>query len=295
MDLAFGIPTEKSAPTVQFGLHKGVFREEGIELSLRPLFSGPALAAALDTRELKLALIGTPPAITARSHGSRFRIVGGALKQKLHLYLGARADLSSMAALRGSRVGLLSLGSCDEWIARVILRRNGLDPDRDVSFVSLGSTYNDVVDLIRDGEIAAAMAIEPNLSLGEAKGVLTVQAAAYEPQYLPRFQWTIIAAGENVLAEEPDLIRRFLRAYARAAQLAMVNAEEYIDLLSAEWKLPREAIARSVARERDHYCLDCSVDVSGLEKALAVQAELGALSRPLSVADLVDLRFFASA
>lgn len=291
MELLFGIPTEKSAPTAQYGLRHGVFRDEGIELALRPLFSGPALADALDKGDLKLALLGTPPATTARSRGARFRIVGGALKQQLHLYLGVRAELNGIGALRGQEIGLLSLGSCDEWIARVILRRNGVDPDREARFVSLGNEYNNVVDMLRDGRIAAAMAIEPNLSLGEAQGVLTVEAAAYESDYLPRFQWTVIAAGERVIAEEPDLIRRFLRAYARASSLAMANIEDYIDMLSATWRLPRDVIARSVARERDHYCLDCAVDVPGVEKALAVQNELGALARPLHTDDVLDLRF----
>ncbi|HEX7005792.1 MAG TPA: hypothetical protein VF274_01515, partial [Alphaproteobacteria bacterium] len=49
--------------------------------------------------------------------------------------------------------------------------------------------------------------------------------------------------------------------------------------------------ARGVFRGLDHYCLDYSVDIAGVEKALAVQSELGALARPLTIGDVLDLRF----
>ena len=133
----FGLPTDKSALAVRLGIEKGFFRDEGIDLVLRVLFGGPPLAHAYDTGELPVGQMGSPPAVNALARGASFRIVGGGLRRKAHMYLCVRPEIADFAALRGARIGLLSMGSCDEWFCRVILGRAGLDPDRDVRMIPL--------------------------------------------------------------------------------------------------------------------------------------------------------------
>lgn len=180
MKLEYGMPTDKSAPNVQFGIAKGYFEEEGIDLAVRVIYGGPALAAALSTGGVHFGHLGTPPALVSQSRGAPFRVVGSAVKKKLHLYLGLHVDLESPTALRGGRLGLLSMGSCDEWVSRSMLARFGLKAGEDVQLVPIHDEYARLVDLIADRRIDAALAIEPNISEGEERKVLRVWAAAYD-------------------------------------------------------------------------------------------------------------------
>ncbi|MGH9418347.1 MAG: hypothetical protein ACRD3J_00115, partial [Thermoanaerobaculia bacterium] len=61
MKLEYGVPTDKCALTVLLGIEKGFFREQGIDLSVRVVFGGPALAAAYDSGQLQFGEIGSPP------------------------------------------------------------------------------------------------------------------------------------------------------------------------------------------------------------------------------------------
>ena len=107
------------------------------------------------------------------------------------MYLGVRVGVDDWTALRGSRIGVLSIGSCPSWIVQKILTVHGLDPVRDVELVALHEAYPQIVDWVANGQLDACLVTEPNLSIGEALGVLKIWAAAYEPPYLPDFQWIV--------------------------------------------------------------------------------------------------------
>jgi NitT/TauT family transport system substrate-binding protein len=292
-EVVYGMPTEKSAPTVQFGIARGFFAEEGIRLKTRALYGGPAIAKALNEGSLDFGHLGTPPAIVAHGKGARFRLVASGVKKKAHLYLGVRPEFKNYRELHGCRLGLLSLGSCDEWIARRMLSLNGLDPDRDITFVPIAEEYDRIGELFADRRIDAALAIEPNMALGEAAGALKIWAAAYDEPYLPVFQWTVLAASDRLIKDDPQLLQALLRAYVRSSHAARDHAEEFIAFVAERFALPPSVARCSLSREMGHYELDGRMDLAGLAKAIEVQGSLNAVQRPVSPDALTDLRFLA--
>ena len=181
----YGAPTDKCAITVRLDIEAGIFEEEGLDLSVRGVFGGPEIAAAYDSGALEIGEFGSPPAINALAAGKRFKIVGGGCRQRAHLYFCAAKGIDSYAALKGKRVGALGVGSCSDWIARQIGVQNGLDPDRDIEFVPFLKGYPRVVELVAAGSLDACMIADPNVAIGEERGVLDFWAAGYEASYLP--------------------------------------------------------------------------------------------------------------
>ena len=289
--LEFGLPSDKSALALRFGLEKGFFRDAGVDLVIRVVFGGPPLAAAYDSGELAIGQMGSPPAVAALSRGARFKIVGGGLRRKAQMYLCVRRGLRDFDDLRGGRVGLLSRGSCDEWFCRVLFQRAGLDPDRDVTFVALEDAYPRTLALLEDGTIDAALAIEPNVSMGEAAGVLNVWTAVHEEDGLQPFQWIVRVANEGVIAREPDLVRAVLGACRRSGHYAAANTGEWGDFLAERYDMAPAIAARVIERELPHMHLDGGIDEAGLDASIAIQSELGAVSGSLKAADILDLRF----
>ena len=291
--VVYGMPARTSAPTVEFGIKKGFFAEEGIALTTKAYYGGPAIASALSSGDLHFGHLGTPPAIVALGEGARFWLVGSGVKQKPHLYLGVRPEIEHYSALRGARFGLLSMGSCDEWIARRILAVHGVS-DAEVQFVPIGSRYDRIADLFFEGSIDAALAIEPNMSVAEEAGALKIWAAAYEPPYLPIFQWTVLATSNYLMNREPGLLRALLRAYVRSSKAARDNVEEYVAFVAELFAVAPTVARNSVEREIRHYAFDARIDFAGLRKALELQRTMGALKIDLSAGDIVTEQFLAS-
>lgn len=109
--------------------------------------------------------------------------------------------------------------------------------------------------------------------------------------YLPDFQWTVLIASDELIKNEPNLLRAVLRAYSRTARAASNNPEEYIAFTAELFKLPPNVVRRSVMREISHYELACRLDWSGFQRAIELQMSLGALQQRVEAADVVDLRF----
>ena len=151
---------------------------------------------------MEIGEFGSTPAINALATGKRFKIVGGGCRQWAHLYFCAAKEINSYDSLKGKRVGALGVGSCSDWIARQIVVQNGLAPDRDIEFVPLLKYYPRVVELVAAGALDACMIAEPNVSIGEERGMLDFWAAGYEAPYLPNYQWIVRVARDALIDRE---------------------------------------------------------------------------------------------
>ena len=285
--LTYGAPTDKCGITVRFGIEKGFFRDEGIDLSMRVIYGGPELAAAYHSGEISVGEMGSPPCVTAISGGAQITIIGSGVRRKAHMYLAVPQNVHDWNGLKGKRIGLLSKGSCPDWFLRAMLRERGIDPDRDLSIVGLNDDYARVVDLVAEGRIDATLAVEPAISVGEARGLLKVLQAVYEDPAVPQIQWIVRVANHGFLAKERGLVDALLRACNRSARYAADNVEAWIDFSAAHYKIERSVMATAILRDLPHLHFDGKLDLQGLERVLELQKSLGGLKKPLTVKDVV--------
>jgi NitT/TauT family transport system substrate-binding protein len=295
MKLEYGIPSDKEAIQLRLGIERGFFIDEGLDLSLRVVFGGPEIAAQYDSNSLKIGELGSPPATTALAKGARFRIVGSGIRRRALQYLVVAPSVADWSDLRGQSVGVLSIGSCSYWFARMVLQRNDLDPDTDVRVIGLGSRYPQVIDLFKAEEIRAAVLSEPNVAIGEYHGAFRVLKALTEPTYCPTMQWTVIVANNEVIAREPELVRAVLRACRRAYHHAADHPDELARFGARYFGIDAPTMMRAIDRERADLHYDCEIDMEGLEQAIELQQRLGAFTRPLRVRDIVDDRYLPRA
>ena len=291
MAVEYGVPTNRCGLQLRLGIERGFFRHEGIDFALRVVLGGPEIAAELDCGRLGVGELGTPPGLTALARGARFKIIGSGVRRGAVQYFVAAKRIAGWPALRGKRLGALSRGSCSDWYLREVLVHHGIDPDREVTIVGLGPRYQQVLDLIADGELDGAILSEPHVSMGEEAGLFDVWLGLNALAFVPRMQWTIAVANDDVLAREPELVAAMLRACRRSYRYAAEHRDEWADFGARHFGIARETMARSIAREFADLHFDGEIDRAGLEAAITLQQKLGALERPLALADIVDSRF----
>ncbi len=289
--IEYGVPSGNDALTVRFGIEAGIFEAEGLDLSVRIVFGGPELAEAFSTGDLSIGSIGSPSGLNPMAAGANFQIIASGCRQRAHMYLGVRKDIKSYEELRGKRLGLLSIGSCPSWIARRMLAHHGLDPDTDITSVPLLDDYPRIIDILAEGGIDACLATEPNLSIGEDRGILDTWAAAYDEPYLPHYQWIVRVAHKGFIAEEPELVATVLRGCQRAAHHAAQNMDEFAAFVAKLYGTTQAVARRAMVREFSHYQLDCQVDMPGLQCSLDMLHEFGGIQRPRRAEEFTDLRF----
>jgi NitT/TauT family transport system substrate-binding protein len=287
----YGVPTDRCGLQLRLGIEKDFFREEGIDLSIRTVFGGPELAAEFDSGRLKIGELGTPPGLTALAKGARFKIVGSGVRRGAVQYFVASRRLAGWPDLLASKLGVLSRGSCSDWYMREVLMHHKLDPDVDVTIVGLGPRYPQVLDLLADGELDGAILSEPHVSMGEQSGLFNVWLGLNSLDYMPRMQWTIAVANDDLLEKEPNLVHAMLRGCKRSYRYAANNRDEWAAFGARHFRITQETMAKSIERELHDLHFDCEIDAEGLDGAIALQQKLGAVTRPIRLADIIDSRF----
>ena len=114
---------------------RGFYRKHGIEaeiIAMRP----PLTIGALQAGEIDYAF-GASTILRGSIAGAPVRLVTLALRTSFHT-LVARPEIKSIADLRGKTIAV-TIGAADDFVARHLLRRAGVDV-REVSFVNMGGS-----------------------------------------------------------------------------------------------------------------------------------------------------------
>ena len=267
-----------------WGIDQGFFAKQGIDLEIWYSYGGPELARAVNAGSIHIGEMGLPPFVTAYRQGMAARIIGSSVIQQLDHYLAARPDIVSVDGLTGSRIGILSAGSCDDYFIRKMLTDHDIDPDDDVKLMPLGEDYGKL-DLFIDGRVDAAFVAEPQLSRGEHEGLLRVIDRV--AHYYPHYQWGIILASDAWLEHQGDLLERLMHAFRRACRSIKDRPGQTTGLGSRVFGVTPEVFERALQRDLPRWETDARLDMAGLQSALKVQETMGGLTADFSLDEMV--------
>ena len=130
-----------------------------------------------------------------------------------------------VAALKGKRIGITALGSATDVGIRAILRPSGLDPDKDVTLLPLGTAENGVAALAA-GHIDALVVTEPSTSVAIDKKIgrmfLDLRKGEGPPAAIRATFFTLQATADFVKAN-PETTRKAIRAMCKAVHAAKLD------------------------------------------------------------------------
>jgi NitT/TauT family transport system substrate-binding protein len=267
-----------------YGRYRGIFQEQGIALEIKYYWGGRELAHGARDREITIGELGLPPFLAAAGDGLRARIIGSSTIQKMNHHLVARTGIVHLKDLAGRRIAILALGSCDDFFLRRMLEPEGLDLNRDVELVALGKSYSDL-SCYSSGAVDAGFVPEPYIALGERRGLFKIVASV--KTYFPRYQWGIILAHDDVLAENADLVDRAMAAFRQSCRAIKQDPEAAASFGAQVFQIPKDIFRRALYRDLDDWEVDARLDLGGLEVGLQVQKELGAVPQQFELTGLV--------
>ena len=206
-------------------LHKGYFKEEGLEADI-VVMSAPASLAALTNGDIDYTLL-TGSVIRAAIRGLPLRIVAGLMSSSAHVFL-ARPEIKAIKELAGKRVGLAGFGDATHVLARMILAKHGIDPDKEVQFIGLGSDSGRFNALQQN--LADMVVTSPPWDFEGRKLGYTILARAYEHVNYPLAG---LGVNQKLLQTNRAQVRRVIKALVRANRFMRENREESVKILIA--------------------------------------------------------------
>jgi NitT/TauT family transport system substrate-binding protein len=148
-----------------FGVHQGIFAAEGFELEFMTMRTDLAIAA-LGTGDVDYIMHGGA-ALRAAAQGFPLKLIF-ALDHKTPFWLVARPQIKNVRELTGKKIGISFPGDTPQIILKRFLRRQGINPDRDVAYVS-GQFSPTALQSLLGGVLDAAVLAPPFNVIGAEK------------------------------------------------------------------------------------------------------------------------------
>ncbi len=250
---------------------EGYFRDEGVHVAIRDGVGWPA------ERLREGAVIGLGRTLFSRlADGIDWTAVSVSTDRPLFWFLG-NADVKSMADLRGRRLAVHGPHDPPGTFARIVLRRQGLDPDHDVQcVVRRPGDYQMDLRQLRDGSIDAAY-VGSTLSPEQVAEEEGFHVLAWVGDH---FQIPTVGVVVDPARISPDspAVRGLVRANQRALQLVAEQTDRAVDYVA--WFLGRltheEAQQFHQRYVAPYFAANRQIDLKQAQQSIdAVAAELG--------------------
>ena len=233
-----------------YGIEKGFYRKEGVDLQFRILRGDLAISAMLGSKEVDY-IYGAGTAFLAAVRGAPVRILSHDFKSVL-FYLMAQPDIQSPKDLKGKKIAVSSLGGTGAASARACLKALGLDPDKDMTFIVIGAASIRMAAM-ETGSVQAAIMPVPWNSRMKQKGFKElIFAGKVISQPL-----TGIATTKEKIEQNPERTRKVLRGFLRALKAVKRESKEVTEFIARKFNLEPQVADetyRIVLQTFIHHC-----------------------------------------
>jgi len=190
------------------------------------------------------------------------------------------APIKSIADMKGKSVGTNVFGSGILGPMFLLLKRNGLDPEKDIKLVETGFPGSE--DAIRTGRVDVGVLNQPFAARAEAKGGLRKLFSLADQQ--PNIVHILEVCRKEFVDRNPELVKNYVRDLTAGMRLALNNRAETLKVVNEVIKAPVEVLdtyllkANDFAREPG-----AAPNFAGIQAMLDIYAETGMIKQKLDV------------
>lgn len=198
------------------------------------------------------------------------------------------SGINKVADLKGKVFGINAVGGTVEQGTRIIAKKNGLDPDRDLTFVEARPPF--LGTMVRDNKIQAATLFQPFLEEAMAKGDLKVLYKNSDVYGGPT-DYVFMAFDNNFLKANAKAVRDYIEDYLIAVNWALDNRAEAVRIYAEQWKLPVPVVDSYLLTKKDYLVRrDGKVAAKDIQPIVDALAANGFIA-PLDVSKYLDLSY----
>ena len=267
---------------ITMGRDKGIFQAEGIDLQMI-LVASTIQVAALTTGDIDFS--GAQSQVMAgAARGLPVKVVGF-LTIKPSFWLMAKPEIKTMAELKGKIIGITAIGSSTDTLARFLVSKNGLAPDREVAFIGTGTTSN-ILTAMKAGTVDAGVLSPPFNAMATQMGYRTL---AYFGDYVEQ-SLSGVGTADRMMRERPELVKRMLAATIKSLRFIQQRPSDSIQFISKEWSLDSAAATELYKSMLPAFSKDGGMEEKGIRDALKRETERMALKEETPLSKVMDLR-----
>jgi NitT/TauT family transport system substrate-binding protein len=282
--------TNVSFLAIYSALHRGFFKDEGIDLEIiymaANLTSTAVMAGDLDYSAAVTGLIG------GAVRGQPMKVLLFTVERPL-LFLMSKKEIREPKDLKGKKIAGSSPGGSATLLAYRVLKHFDLEPGRDVAVLPMGGSAAGFA-VLESGIVDASLLSVPENIIALEKGYRELIFLGD----IVLFAQNGFGTSEKKIRENPDEVYRMVRATLRGLQFVWDknNQEAVTDIMMKQWRVNDRKMAAEMSKQVNRVLTrDASVKPESVQVLIDTQRENAKVARPVSVAEVTDYSFLDKA
>lgn len=260
---------------------KGYFRAEGYEVELIPMAAGLAVKTLL-AGEVGVTAAGT---VLANLQGAKVRLVMGFIRE-LPYDLVVAPEVKRVEDLRGKKIAVADRGSVTFFVVRAILQAHGMEPDRDVTLLNMGTPAVRHQALMT-GIVQGVVANFDGTALLADRGYHSVAKAG---RFMKGFAGSL-SVTQDQLEKRSDDVLRVVRATLKGIRAYLAQRDEAIKHSSAWTKIsPANAAKVHELMSAGALAPDGLLDRATMESVIQESRDVAGVKRAVRLDEVFDFR-----
>jgi NitT/TauT family transport system substrate-binding protein len=210
----------------------GFLEKEGLDAKLVYIPSSSTMAQAQVSGDVQISTANSQVIVDADLKGGDL-VAMGAVTNAVAFYVMANPSISSVADLKGKRVGVTRFGASTDFAMRALLEKHNLKPVSEVPIVQIGG-MPEIAAALSKGAITAAPMSYPMAYVAQQSGVKLLANMAEEGI---AFVHVGITTSRQFLNQRRSQAKAFLRAYGRAVHYMHTNPEGFKKIITRYSKI----------------------------------------------------------
>ena len=282
------VPFSWTFTPLDLGVEQGIFAKHGLDIQIVSFAGDAKLQQALASASIDIG-IGSGPGMGFVAKGvPTFTVAAMAGEPRnMVLVLSANSAVKSIDELKGKRIGVTTVGSLTDWLAQRVAADKGWGPNG-VTTVSLGG-MDSTRAAMKTGQVDASVtSTESAYALAENK---EWRVLANLSPYAPHFHTHVFFARRELINNNPDVVRRYLRGWFETIAFMKSNKDRTVEVTSKVLKLDKAVISRTYDEVMPMFSEDGHFDARALDVLRKSYLEMGILEKEPKDEELLTTKF----
>jgi NitT/TauT family transport system substrate-binding protein len=287
LNTAYISTTPGSSAVLWVAKEARIFDKHGIDATVIFISGSVRGIQSILAGEIAIGEGGGPGLASARLAGGDVVAIAGNVNV-LPYYLVSQPSIKKHEDLRGKIGGTHIAGTTAEFALKVGLKRIGLDPMKDVNLRVIGGAIERMVAL-QKGIVNFTVVTEAGKAMAEKLGYPTVVDMV--TLQIP-FPQNGIYTSTKLTRENPEFVRRYLRAYVEAIHYYKTHKEDTIKIMRKYSRLEDRKILEEAWDWHMKFMPEAPYPpADGYQLVLQDMAEKNPKAAQANVKDYIDTRF----
>jgi ABC-type nitrate/sulfonate/bicarbonate transport system substrate-binding protein len=157
------------------------------------------------------------------------------------------SPIKTIADLKGKTMSINTLGSGIYGPMAILLKQNGVEPDKDIKLVEIGFSLSE--DALRSGRVDSAVMNQPFAARMEAKGGTRKLFSLSEQQ--KNIVHILEACRAEFVDQNPDIAKAYVRDITLGMKKALENRDETLKVVNEVMKAPIPILETYLLKDND--------------------------------------------